>query len=233
MNIQVLSSGSTGNCYRVSDGYTNILLECGIPIQKIKEGLNFRLSDITGCLVSHEHKDHAKAVKDISKVGIDVYMSFGTWEALNIKHHRIKCISKQETIKIGTFLVMSFDVQHDAVEPFGYILYSIPTKQKLLYLTDSYYCKYRFNELTHIMIEANYTTDILKDNTKNGLIDIELKNRVMKSHMSIETLKDFLRANELSQVQQIWLLHLSDNNSDAERFKREVQELTGKEVYIA
>ena len=57
--------------------------------------------------------------------------------------------------------------------------------------------------------------------------------RVMKSHMSIETAKEFLRVNDLSQVREIWLIHLSDGNSDAERFKREVAELTGKMVFVA
>ena len=51
--------------------------------------------------------------------------------------------------------------------------------------------------------------------------------------MSLETAKDFLRANDLTAVQEIWLCHLSDGNSDAERFKREIQALTGKPVYIA
>jgi phosphoribosyl 1,2-cyclic phosphodiesterase len=60
-----------------------------------------------------------------------------------------------------------------------------------------------------------------------------LKSRLLKSHFSLENVKQFLRANDLSRVREIWLLHLSDGNSDAERFKREVMELTGKPTYIA
>jgi len=44
--------------------------------------------------------------------------------------------------------------------------------------------------------------------------------------------KKFLQANDLSRVQEIWLLHLSDGNSNSERFKREVKEISGKPVYI-
>lgn len=51
--------------------------------------------------------------------------------------------------------------------------------------------------------------------------------------MSLETVKGFLAANDLSRVREIWLLHLSDDHSDAERFRREVMELTGKEVHVA
>ena len=51
--------------------------------------------------------------------------------------------------------------------------------------------------------------------------------------MSLENFIEFLRANDMSRVRQIYLLHLSDGNSDAEGFKRRVQQETGAEVYIA
>jgi len=83
------------------------------------------------------------------------------------------------------------------------------------------------------MIEANYCMDILKRNVEAETVPKTLKNRLLKSHFSLENVKQFLQANDLSRVQEIWLLHLSNGNSDAERFKREVMELTGKPVYIA
>jgi phosphoribosyl 1,2-cyclic phosphodiesterase len=55
MIIKSIASGSSGNCYKISDGKTSLLLECGIPIKKIKLGCDFDLSDILGCLVTHEH----------------------------------------------------------------------------------------------------------------------------------------------------------------------------------
>jgi len=93
--------------------------------------------------------------------------------------------------------------------------------------------RYKFPGLTHIMIECNYAEDILEANIASGAIDPVLKHRLVRSHFSLEGVKEFLKANDLSQVKEVWLLHLSDGNSDAGRFKREIQELTGKEVYIA
>ena len=87
-----LASGSQGNCYRVSDGRTPLLLECGIGWKEIQRGLNFRTSQLAGCLVSHEHKDHSKAVQEMMKAGIDCYMSAGTAEALGISGHRLYII---------------------------------------------------------------------------------------------------------------------------------------------
>jgi phosphoribosyl 1,2-cyclic phosphodiesterase len=118
------------------------------------------------------------------------------------------------------------------VEPVGFLLVN-QAGEKLLYATDTYYIKYRFRGLTHIMIEANYSLDILRSNVENGTVAPELKNRLLRSHFSLENVKECLKANDLRNVKEIWLLHLSDGNSDAERFKREIQELTGKEVYVA
>jgi phosphoribosyl 1,2-cyclic phosphodiesterase len=83
------------------------------------------------------------------------------------------------------------------------------------------------------MIECNYSIDILNQNVKNGRIPVVQKNRIIKSHFGLENVKDFLKANDLSKVNEIWLLHLSNRNSNAEQFKREIQELTGKLVKVA
>jgi phosphoribosyl 1,2-cyclic phosphodiesterase len=232
MDIKILASSSSGNCYRISDGHTALLLECGISIQRIKEGLEFKLSDISGCLISHEHKDHCKAAGDVLKAGVTVYMSNGTKEALGAVGHRVKVVEALKQFKIGTFMVLPFDTRHDAQEPLGYLIYSKETDEKLLFATDTYYVKYKFIGLNIIMVEANYVYDILHDNIVKGLVPEALKNRLLTSHFSLDNVKKFLLANDLSKVQEIYLMHLSSGNSDAKRFKREIQEITGRQVII-
>lgn len=235
IEITVLASGSRGNCYHITDGSTPLLLECGIGINNILRNLKFGVSRLAGCLVSHGHKDHAKAVKDLMKFGIDIYLSQGTADeisGLDPWRHRLHIIKARQQFRIGTWKILPFETQHDAAEPLGFLLAN-QSGEKLLYATDTYYIRYMFKELTHIMVECNYAADILRSNVEAGLIEPALKDRILKSHFSLEHVKDFLRANDLSKVQEIWLLHLSDGNSDAERFKREIQELTGKPVYVA
>ena len=176
--------------------------------------------------------DHSKAVKDIMRAGIDCYMSRGTAEALGISGHRLNIIKAKQQFRIGTWTILPFETQHDAAEPLGFLLAN-QEREKLLYATDTYYIRYRFRRLTHIAVECNYSLDILKRNVDAGTVPKELKTRILKSHFSLENVKQFLRANDLSKVQEIWLLHLSDGNSNAERFKREIQELTGKMVFVA
>jgi phosphoribosyl 1,2-cyclic phosphodiesterase len=231
IEIKALASSSAGNCYRVTDGVTPILLECGIRYKDIQRGFDFKMSEVGACLVTHEHNDHVKSINDVLKAGIDVYASRGTFETLGINHHRIKPVRAKEQFQIGTWAILPFDVQHDVSEPLGFLLLN-QEGEKLLFATDTYYIKYRFPGLTHIMVECNYSMDILNENIATGRVSKAMKKRVMKSHFSLDNVKDFLRANDLSKVQEIWLLHLSDNNSHAERFKREIQELSGKMVIV-
>ncbi len=241
IKINALASGSKGNCYRVTDSRTPLLLECGISIQKIKKGVGFKLADIAGCLVTHEHQDHCKAAADITRAGIDTYMSAGTACALIetaskdsaiFAGHRVKIKKALEQFKVGTWTILPFATQHDAKEPLGFLLAST-NGGKLLFATDTYYVKYRFKGLTHIMIECNYADDILAANVAAGEVPQAMRRRLLQSHFNLENVKKFLQANDLTTVREIWLLHLSDQNSDAERFKREVQELTGKPVFVA
>lgn len=233
MDVKVIASGSRGNCYRISDGVTPVLLECGLPIKQIRQGLNFGLSDVAACLLTHEHGDHSKAITDVLRAGVSVYASPGTIGALRLTNHRLKPIKSLDTFRIGTWVIRAFDTQHDCEEPLGFLLHSKVTGERLVFATDTYYVKYRFSGLTHIMIECNYAADILQANVDAGLVHPAMRRRLLTSHFSLENVKEFLKANDLSQVREIWLLHLSDGNSDEERFKREVQALTGKPVYIA
>ncbi len=232
MEIKVLASGSSGNAYRISDGKTSLLLDAGIPLKAIQVGCGFKVTQIQGCFVTHNHQDHSKAARDLIKLGIDIYTSQGTIDACGLTGHRVHPLKELQEITVGTFKVLPFDVQHDAPDPLGFLFTSNETGEKLLYFTDTYYIKYRFQGLTHIMAECNYDKETLQKSVDAGYIPIELVPRLMKSHMSLEHFLDVLKANDLREVRQIYLLHLSNNNSDEKRFKEEVQKLTGAEVYV-
>lgn len=231
IEITALASGSAGNCYRISDQQTPLLLEAGIPIRAIKQGLHYRLSEIRACLISHSHKDHCRALGDVLRAGVTGYMSQPTADALGATGPRVRILEPRVQVQIGSWTVLPFETQHDAEGSMGFLLAS--GRYKVLFATDTYYVKYRFRGLTHVLIECNYAKDILDANVEAGLVPAAMRDRLLQSHFSLENVKQFLRANDLSRVEQIWLLHLSDANSDAERFKREIMELTGKPTYIA
>ena len=228
MDIKIIASGSSGNAYLIGDGKTRLLLDAGIPFKRIQIGCGFRTSTIDGCLVTHRHGDHAAAIPKLLQRGIIVYSN----EDVAGLYPGVQSVEARREFRIGTFRILPFEAEHD-VPCYGYQVTSEETGEKLVYITDSAYVRYTFTGLTHIMVEANYAQEIMIENVRDERVPLSLAARVMETHMSIETLLDLLRSNDMSKVRQIYLLHLSDNNSDAEAFKRQVQQETGAEVYIA
>lgn len=233
INFKSYASSSGGNLYTVKDGGKTLVIECGVRFKTLQQALGFSLSSVSGVLVSHNHQDHAASIQDVLRAGAPCYMSRGTAEALGVeRHHRVHQLKALEQVRIDGWTVLPFDTVHDSEEPLGFLIVS-PDGEKLLFATDTAYVPYRFNGLNVIAIEANYSLDIIRQNVAAGSIPLGHKNRVIRSHMSIERVLDMLRANDLRQVREIHLLHLSDGNSDAEAFRRQVQEATGKPVYVA
>jgi phosphoribosyl 1,2-cyclic phosphodiesterase len=232
MEIKIIASGSSGNATLISDGVTSLLFDAGIPIKGLQEGTGFRLSSVEGVFVTHDHADHSKAMKDLSKRGIDVYASQGTFDKLGLSGHRYHVLKPLESVAVGTFEVMAYDVTHDAAEPLGFLAESKRSGDKLIYFSDTAYIKYAFSGLTYIIAECNHGENELIQSVKNEVIDADLAKRIVKNHMSVERLAAFMHSNDLSRLKAVYLIHLSDNNSNAERFKEAIQRETGTEVYV-
>ena len=229
LDIAIHATGSTGNCYTVSNGKATVMLDCGLPYSRIQKLTGFTLPDAV--FVTHEHQDHVKAAKDFMKRGVDIYTSAGTAEVENLEGHLLHIMKNRQSVSIDGIVVSAFATQHDAVEPLGFLLDD--GEDRLLYATDTYYLHYRFPGLTKIMVEANYCNEILTENLRYGKLPKTLERRLRESHFSLENLKKFFLANDLSKVKEIWLIHLSKGNADPVMFKREIEALTGKPVYVA
>ncbi|HBF7900857.1 TPA: MBL fold metallo-hydrolase, partial [Clostridioides difficile] len=136
--IKILGSSSRGNCYLLQLENETLILECGVSYKEILKGLDFNLESVVGCLVTHEHKDHSKAIVELTNNGIDVFTSKGTLEALKTENHRTKIIESEELFEVGNFKIMPFSTKHDAVEPLGFLI-NHSSFGNLLFVTDSYY----------------------------------------------------------------------------------------------
>lgn len=231
MKIEVIASGSSGNCYKISNEDTTLLIECGIPYKKIQQALNFKTTDIDGVLVSHEHGDHSKACKDLIKAGVNLYMTKGTKEALKLDSHRVKTFrqwSMYLDVEIGSFIIKPFRTIHDAREPVGFIICDSISKEELVFITDTQYSIYSFSP-DYFMLEVNYVREAIN---KNDSLHPDLRARIKKTHMSLETAINLLERSDLSNLKKIYVMHLSDSNSDAKVIKESLQELTCVAVEI-
>lgn len=211
MVIKVLGSSSKGNCYLLEDEDQCLILDAGISFKEVKKAIGFKVNKIVGVLVTHSHGDHAKYVKDYEKFGIKVIQ-------IHEDHSAVAS-------KLGKFHVMSFRLQHD-VPCYGFLVKW--DNERLIYATDTEYIKYKFNDINHIIVECNYSYDLLRQNYHRSL-----KERVMFSHMELDTCKEFIKANTSKSLRSVTLTHLSDSNSDEVMFKQEIEQLVNCPVYIA
>ena len=234
MKLQVLSTGSIGNCYVLSAENDILLLDAGVSITRVlREVPNF--SGVIACLITHEHGDHAKAAIALAGLGVKIIASKGTAEALGMDGGIYKAVILRplESLKLGNFEVMAFPTQHDAAEPFGFLARYTPTGETLLYATDTYYLANTFPGVNYWLVECNYLDEILDDQALDGNMSNSLRNRLKKSHMSLRRLLDSLKENDLTSTRKIVLVHLSDSRSNEKAMIRAIEKATGIEVEAA
>lgn len=236
MQLRCLGSSSLGNCYLLENDKECLVLEAGLPFKEVKKALDFNISKIVGVLVTHEHGDHFKYVKDYLKNGIKVMTSQGTWSTLTYEVEISEKVMRSGCwYQLGNYTITPFPVIHDAIEPFGFIIRH-PHIGTLLFATDTEYIKQNFKKinLNHIMVECNYSQKIIDGRVHQHETVKGLRDRILQSHMELETCKEFIRTNATAALDTVTLLHLSDGNSNAGQFKNEIQEIHPfATVYVA
>lgn len=244
MEIISLASSSKGNSYCLVEGKDALILECGLPLKDVLRKLKpYKIKNIA-VFITHEHLDHSKYVLDYLKAGYFVYSTMGTKIALI---ERMKDIQKYNNYfvfsegkntkyalleNIGSFSVLPFPTKHDSIEPCGYFINNLVTKEKVLFATDTYYIKERFKGITTVMIECNYSKDLLLENFKSGEISYTQYKRLLESHFELENVKAFIKATDTTSLKEVYLLHLSEKNSNELLFKKEIEKITGVPVYV-
>lgn len=229
LNIYNYGSGSDGNAIVLMIKNFAILLDAGIDPELFSAE---HISKIKFALITHEHLDHAKYVKKlIDYYRMDIFLSKGTLEALDIKENmHVNTFNAPAVVfNSDNLYVEALRTCHDAKEPVMYIIEYLP--YKILYVVDTSDIKMPGNyQFTHVLIEANYDKEILKQNYIDNKIDGYVVKRIIKNHLDIQKTINFLKTQ--NNLKQIYLLHLSEKNANPMLFKRLVKESTGIETHI-
>jgi phosphoribosyl 1,2-cyclic phosphodiesterase len=215
MKLKTISTGSVGNCYILTDNENeSLIIECGVKFKDIKKALNFDLSNVAGCIVSHSHNDHCLSLKDLFDAGIKVYANKAIFKKVGITENpEINDLFKGvNQFKIGSkWTIMTFPLVHD-VSISGFLIHH-KESGKILFATDTSEINYNF-KVNNIIIEANYSEKLIENSSNEWLTE-----RIKNSHFSIEKCIDYLSEQDLSEVNNILLIHLSDRNSSEQYFK--------------
>ena len=227
MILRVLGSSSSGNCYLLENETECLMIECGIPIKEVKKAMNFNMRKIVGCIASHRHNDHIRHLKEVLECGIPIYTNDETAESVEVIYGELlHGVPEKKSFMLGNFKITPFYVPHDNTPCFAYQIYHEEIG-KLLFLTDLEYCKYRFKDVSQILVEANYSKDIINQDNPNF-------EHVARGHMELNTTLGFLSTNVNPSLMNVVLLHLSDSNSNSEYFSQKVKEIVpSANVYVA
>lgn len=231
MKLIVIGSNSAGNAYALDAGGEILLLEAGMKMSDVKKAIGFRVDRVVGCLISHEHGDHAKFATDYAKHGIHIYCNQDVADKKSFPFGSADVLRASSTKTIGSFRVTPFDVAHD-VPCFGFLVQH-PDMGILLFATDTYKIPVTIRGVDHFLIEANYSDDILKRNVWNGKVDKQQADRIMLSHMSLQYTVKYLVESEGINASTVTICHLSERNSDPAMFSHVVQGAIGVPCNIA
>lgn len=212
MKFNIIASGSKGNATIVIHKETVILIDMGISLSRLKEGLaemHLSVTDIDAAFFTHEHADHIKGLRFISPSL--QYALLGTLPS-SLSH----VIEPFEPVQVKDIFVTAFPTSHDATNPCGFILEA--GDEKLTYATDTGYfpeiSKKIASNPTYLIIESNH--DIRMELNSNR--PYELKARIMSTVGHLCNEDSAITACELigDRTKQIYLAHLSEEANTPE-----------------
>lgn len=224
MILKCLGSGSSGNCYLLENDSECLVIEAGLPFKEVKKALNFNISKIVGVVVSHSHGDHAGRVREYEAAGIPVFKPYEQWTNMDFKSgSSFKVMAIDLTDRQGKFVHSNSDGSECPC--YGFYIFH-PEMGSLAYATDCEFIKWKFSELNHILVEANYSADLIDRDAVN-------RNHVLTGHMELHTTLDFLRANSNLELRNVILCHLSGNNADPGMFRERAGKVVDCPVYVS
>lgn len=228
MKLIVCSSSSAGNGYVLNSRWgESLIIEAGVYKPLFMAAVN-----PVGCIVSHHHSDHAKYIGIVSKrtpVG-------GTEDTVR-GIPTATAFTEGKTYDFGMFRVTPFRVPHSNADEsdcpsFGYLI-NHPDMGSLLFATDTFTLPYRFPNVNHFLIEANYCDDLLNKQVEEGKTSFAQRKRIQLSHMSIKGCIESIRQCGVEKTRTITLCHVSTRHANPSEFVHQVQSEFGVPTFIA
>ena len=221
MQVWSIASGSSGNAYLVQSEGTTLLVECGIPLSRIRSflrGLNLSPDDLDGILLTHDHSDHTRSARQLSDTyRVPIFATVGTFRCASLQdaeHARPLEAGKHQ--QLGDVDVLPFAVPHDAIEPVGFKIAghaaTITVTTDLGHVPIGVQQQFRDNDL--LILEANHDVAMLQ----SGPYPHFLKRRVLgqHGHISNAAAGQALVGCRDRVPPDVWLAHLSPTNNRPE-----------------
>jgi phosphoribosyl 1,2-cyclic phosphodiesterase len=223
LELCALASGSNGNCYYIGNEHEALLVDAGLSARQLQVRLaqkEIDLSKIKAVLVTHEHSDHSRGARILSKrLHIPVYLTKKTYLSLRraVQPDVPRWFEPNVEFQLGGFSVFPFAKHHDAVDACSFRI-SYDGKHVGVMTDIGEPCdrvKKHFSMCHAVFLESNYDEEMLM----NGPYPYYLKQRVASGlgHMSNVQAFQLLEDHAGEQLQTVFLSHLSGQNNTAEK----------------
>lgn len=222
-DFKVIATGSAGNCYLLQAGEEILILDAGIPIKDIISAVNPNISKVVGCLITHEHKDHSRAAKELGERGVSLYSHNETFKHKNLNVEGTN-IQEGKTYEIGSFKVTPFNAVHDAEHPLGFFIYHKEIGM-CLFATDTKYINAFNTQVNHMFIEANYMDSLTN---KKNIITYKR----ISYHHNIDIATLYVAKTCTENLKTVCMLHLSNDHSNEAEFIRMMSDVVPKNVKV-
>jgi phosphoribosyl 1,2-cyclic phosphodiesterase len=219
MRFVVLGSGSGGNAAVVECGELRLMIDAGLSAKQLTvrlQQVGIAPESLNGILLTHEHGDHVRGLKVFLKQNsLSVYTTAATARVVReagIEGGKWKVFEAGQPFTIANVTVESFAIQHDAVDPVGYVVGH--ETQRLGFLSDAGFVTRSMTErlrgLCALFIEANYDEELLEADTKRPW---SIKQRISSrhGHLSNSQVEDLIRDIAHPALGRIVLGHLSSD----------------------
>ena len=211
MYFHIIASGSKGNATLVVSNKTVLLIDMGISLTRLEEGLSevkLTKNDITGALFTHNHTDHISGIRFLSpKI---MYGLEGTLPSL------CHVVYLNKPFEIGDFVITPIETSHDATNPCAYLIKD--KDSSLFYMTDTGVFVEEtlplIKDPTYLIIESNHDIKMLLHTDR----PFELKNRIMSDHGHLCNEDSAIAAISIAgeHTKEIVLAHLSEEANTPE-----------------
>ncbi len=227
IQFSLLGSGSSGNALLIKTDTTKVLVDCGLSYRQLRlrsAEVGETIDDLAGVLVTHEHSDHVNGLGVLTRrQQTPVYMTRGTYQHLPKSLGLlagVECFEPGDTVTIGDIEAASFSVAHDAADPVSYVLRSNGTilgiAADLGHATAL--VRQRLSGAHGLILESNYCPDMLRQSS----YPFQVQQRINSSsgHLSNRDMSSLLAHVAHDHLQQVVLIHISEENNTHDLAKR-------------
>lgn len=220
MKVDILASGSSGNCIALTSAETTILIDAGIAKTKIEKALmevGIIAADVKAVFVTHAHIDHVRGLPLSNKYKIPVYAGADEWKVIKSVDEELRRTAKAGSADgIGfEFEVLAFKTHHDSHEPLGYVVENFETGFKCSICLDTGIVDAAMlnamKDSDVYIIESNHEPRMVEASSYPNSVKVRILSHV--GHLSNEQTADTLSRLVQGSGEQIYLTHLSNKNN--------------------